>query len=193
MAGNFQHLRFQSEKFPRRRFLNKEVRLGRFDFQFEPKVSKEVWIGDHRRGRGMTANLAAEATPNRGNVLDVVNVPVSQQEQFELDFLRRQPLSGTLRRIEQDPALWRGNQVAICLKNPAAEGFVLHCVSLNEGVCPGQPCSGLTRYPSQVAIPRKILNVLGVSLSLMLTWRVLGVIRLLLGTKSANVEAALFS
>src|SRR5437588_6225647 len=60
MPGHFEHLHFEAEKIAGRRRFDQEIRLDRFDFQFEAKPAKEIAIRNHRRGFGMTADLAIE-------------------------------------------------------------------------------------------------------------------------------------
>jgi hypothetical protein len=61
---------------------------------------------------------------NSGNVLDVIDVPVCEQQKFGMDIQGTEPLTRTLRCVEQDPSLRRFKQVAIGFENPAAKRFV---------------------------------------------------------------------
>ena len=80
MAGHFEHLKFRSEKISRRCFLDKKIRLGRFDFQLEAEIPKKLSVRNHRRGHGMAADLAIEPAFDFGDVLDVIDVAVRQQQ-----------------------------------------------------------------------------------------------------------------
>ena len=50
MAGDFEHLHFQTEKFPRGRLFNEEVGFDRLDLQLKPKAAKKFRIGNHWGG-----------------------------------------------------------------------------------------------------------------------------------------------
>jgi len=76
----------------------------------------------------MATDLAIEAAFDLGDVLDVIDVAMREQEQFQIDAARMDPLARALRRIKEDPALRRGNQITIGLENAATERFVDHLV-----------------------------------------------------------------
>src|SRR5207244_11061715 len=80
MAGYFEHLKFRSEKISSWRFFDKKVRLRRFDLQFEAEIPKKLSIRNHRRGRGMTADLTIEPTFDRSDVLYVYGVAVDTHQ-----------------------------------------------------------------------------------------------------------------
>src|SRR5438477_8718009 len=163
MSRHFKHLKFHSEKNSSRCFFDKKVWFGGLNFQFKAEASKKLPIRNHRRGQRMATDLAIEAAFDLGDVLDVIDVTMREQEQFQIDTARMDPFAGALRRIEQDPAFGRGNEVAVRFENPAAEPFVDHLVLiLNEPPASGEQCSGFNRWLSQVATAWKILNVLSV-------------------------------
>ena len=87
MAGHFQHFHLDSEKIKGRRGTDQEIRFDRFYFQFEPETAKEITIGNHGRRFGMAADLAIKLPLDLGDVRDVIEMTVSEQEQ-----LRRYPL-----------------------------------------------------------------------------------------------------
>src|SRR5262249_54016169 len=58
------------------------------------------------------------------NVLDVIDVPVCQQQELGMDIEGTDPITRTLRCVEQNPTLWRFEKVAIGFENPAAKCFV---------------------------------------------------------------------
>jgi hypothetical protein len=78
----------------------------------------------------MTADGTAELAFNFGNILDVIDVAVGQKQKFEIDRARTQPFASALGRVEENPTLWRLNQIAIRFKNSAAKALVIHCDSL---------------------------------------------------------------
>src|SRR5436190_21510479 len=82
MAGHFEHLKFRSEKISSRRFFDKTVRLRRFYLQFEAEIPKKLSVRNHRRGRGMTADLTIEPIFDLGDVLDVIDVAMGEQQRF---------------------------------------------------------------------------------------------------------------
>jgi hypothetical protein len=126
VARNFQHFEFEAEKVPGRHFFDKDIRLSWFDLQLEAKAPKKFAVGNHRSSFGMTANLATKALFNLGNVLDVINMSVGEEQQFEIDPTRINPVASAIGRIEQNPPLGRVNQVTVRLENAAAKGFVSH-------------------------------------------------------------------
>src|SRR5437899_715387 len=104
MAGDFQNLEIGAENVSVRRFLDEKIWFDWFDFEREPKVAKEIAIRNHGRGERVTPDLAAELALNLRNVLDVIDVPVCQQQKFGMYVKRAQPVAGALRCVEQDPS-----------------------------------------------------------------------------------------
>ena len=72
----------------------------------------------------MTSDLGMKLLFNFGNVLDVIDVPVCQQQKFGMNIKRADPFARTLRCVEQDPSFRRFKQLAIGFENPAAKRFV---------------------------------------------------------------------
>jgi len=72
----------------------------------------------------MDAYRAAEAPFDLRYVLDVIDVPMSEKEEAQLDFLPDDPIACTVRGVEEDPTLRRLQRVAIRLKNSAGEAAV---------------------------------------------------------------------
>jgi hypothetical protein len=135
MAGHFQNFEVGAEKISVRRFLKKKIWFHWLDFEPEPEAAKEIAIGNHRGGEWVTPNLAAELVLDLRNVLDVIDVPVCQQQEFGMDIERADPFAGALRCVEQDPSLRRFEQVAIGFKNPAAKCLRFrHVESLNRDI-----------------------------------------------------------
>src|SRR5438034_9195930 len=107
MAGYFEHLKFCSEKIASRRFFDKKVRLRRFDLQFKAEILKKLPIRNHRRGRGMTADLTIEPTFDLGDVLDVIDVAVVSSSNFRStsrDWTQSQAPWGASKRIQPSGA-----------------------------------------------------------------------------------------
>ena len=72
----------------------------------------------------MNAYRAAEAAFDLRYVLDVIDVPMSEEEEAQLDSLPDEPVARAVRSIEEDPTLRRLQRVAIRLKNSAGEAAV---------------------------------------------------------------------
>jgi hypothetical protein len=92
---------------------------------------------------------------NSGNVLDVIDVPVCQQQKFGMDIEGTEPFTRTLRCVEQDPSLWRFEQIAIGFKNAAAKGFVSRRSHRHEVF----ECSALSIvyfYPTMPILSRRL-------------------------------------
>lgn len=130
MAGNFQNLEVGAEKTSVWRFFDQKIRLYRFDLECEPEAAKKFAIGNHRRGERMTSDGTVELALDPGNVLDVIDVTVRQEQKFEIDTKRTHPSASALGRVEENPALRRLKQIAIRFKNAAAKVLVIHCDSL---------------------------------------------------------------
>src|SRR5215471_393075 len=126
MARDFQNLEVGTEKMSVWCFFDEKIRFDWLDFERESEVAKEIAIREHGRGEGVTSDLRVKLALNPGNVLNVVDVPVGEHQKFGMNIERAHPLARTLRCVEQDPSLRRFEQVAIGLKNPAAERFVSH-------------------------------------------------------------------
>jgi hypothetical protein len=126
MAWNLQHLHFQPEKISGRVFFDHEIRLDRFDLEFEAEAAKEFPIGNHRRGLSVATDWAIEAAFDFSDVLDVIDMSMREQQKFWIEMARFEPIASAIGRIKQNPAFRRLNQIAIGLENAAAEGFVSH-------------------------------------------------------------------
>src|SRR5215831_9694286 len=128
MTGHFQNFEVGAEKISARRFLNKKIWFHWLDLKREPEAAKKIAVRNHGRGERVRPDRAAKLPLDLRNVLDVIDVPVRQQQQFGIDVERADPFTGTLRCVEQDPSARRREQVAIGFKNPAAKCFGLHHV-----------------------------------------------------------------
>jgi len=129
MAGNFQNLEIVAEKISLWRFFNQKIRFHRFDLECEPEAAKKFAIGNHRRGERMTADGTTELALDPGNILHMIDVPVRQEQEFEIDPAsaeRTYPFASPLGRVEENPALWRLKQIAVRFKNATAKAFVIH-------------------------------------------------------------------
>src|SRR6516225_6200169 len=104
MAGNFQNLKIRAEKISVCRFFDKKIRFHRFDLELESKITKKIGIGNHRRCERMTANGTAELALEPGNILDVIDMSVRQEQKFEIGVQRTHPFASALGRVEENPA-----------------------------------------------------------------------------------------
>src|SRR5215471_13407624 len=130
MAGHFQNFEVGAEKISFRRFLNKKIWFRRLDLKRESEAAKKIAIRNHGSGEWVAPDWAVKLALDLRNVLDVIDVPGRQQQQFGIDFERADPCAGTLRCVEQDPRARRFEKVAIRFKNPAAKCFGLRHVEL---------------------------------------------------------------
>ena len=126
MAGNFQNFEIRAEKISALRFFDQKIRFHRFDFELEPEVAKKFAIGNHRRGKRMTPDWTIKLALNPGNILDVIDMPVCEEQKFEIDAERVHPFASAFGRVEENPALWRLDQIAIRFENAAAKALVIH-------------------------------------------------------------------
>ena len=105
MPGHFQNLEVNAEKVSLWRFFDEKIWFGRFDFEREPEVAEKIAIRNHRRREGMTSDLATKLTLNSRNVLDVIDVPVCQQQKLWMNIERAHPFAGALRRVKENPSV----------------------------------------------------------------------------------------
>ena len=133
MPGDFQNLEVGAEKIMVWRFFDEKIRFHRFYLNREAEAAKKIAIGNHGSGQWVTPDLAAKLALNPRNVLNMIDVPVCQQQKLGMDIERRYPFAGALRRVEENPSLRCLEEVAIGLKNPAAKCFGLrHVEPLNR-------------------------------------------------------------
>jgi hypothetical protein len=126
MTRDFEHLKLRAEQIALRRYLDKKIRRHRFNLQFVAKAAKKIRIGNHRRGLGMTTNRAAELPFNFRHVRDVIEMPVGEDEHFQIDGAATQPITAAIGRVEQDCSLRRVTEIAIRLEDSAAKALVFH-------------------------------------------------------------------
>ena len=74
----------------------------------------------------MTANLATKLPLHCGDVLNMVDVAMRQEKEFQIDIAGADPIASPLGRIEQNPAFRRGKEIAVSFKNPAAKCLIDH-------------------------------------------------------------------
>ena len=82
----------------------------------------------------MTADWTRKPLLDPGNVLDVIDMTMRQQQKLEIDIARLEPVAGAIRRVEKNPAPRRLEQIAIGFKNSAAEALVNHRHSFYPGL-----------------------------------------------------------
>jgi len=109
MAGNFKNVEIGAEKTSAWRLFDEKIRFGRFDFEFEPEIAKKFPVGNHGRGQRMTTNWTTKLLLDPGNILYVIDMSVCQEQKFRLDAERTHPFASALRRVEENPSLWRLN------------------------------------------------------------------------------------
>src|SRR5437870_9873177 len=91
MTRDLEHLKFHSQKIALARFLDKKIGLNRFDFKAEAEVPKKIRVRNHRRGIRVTTDWAVKFSLNFRNIANVIDVPVSEEQQFQIDFAIFQP------------------------------------------------------------------------------------------------------
>ena len=85
MAGNFKNLEIGAEKISAGCFFDQKIRFHRFDFEFEAEIAKKFPVGNHGRGERVTTNRTTKLPLDPGYILDVVDMPVCQEQKFRLD------------------------------------------------------------------------------------------------------------
>src|SRR4051812_9804135 len=113
MSRDLQDLHLQPQKFALGRFLDQDVRLHRLEFELKPEASKEFRVGNHRNRFWMTTNRALKTLLYPGDVRHVVEMPVGEEQQLELNPEFFHPGAGTVRRIKQNRTPRSMNKVAI--------------------------------------------------------------------------------
>ena len=147
MARHFQNLEICTEKISVWCSFDEKIWFDWFDFERKPKVPKEIPIRDHGRGKRVTSDLGVKLAFNSGNVLDVIDVPVCQQQKFGMNIERAYPFARTLRCVDQDPSVRRFEQIAISFKDPTAKRFISRRCHCNE-VFECSPLSIVYFYPT---------------------------------------------
>jgi len=127
MPGNFQHLELGTKKISAWRFFDKKIQFRRFDFEFETEVAKKFPLGNHRRGERVTTYRTIKLPLNLGNILDVIDMPMCQEQKLRIDIKRLDPFASPIRRIEKNPTLRSLNQIAIRFENASAKPLVNYC------------------------------------------------------------------
>ncbi len=82
MPRHLQDFHLEPKKFTRRSCLNQEIGFDRVDIQLEPETAKEFRIGNHRGGFGMAAELATKPVFDLRHVWNVIEMAMSEEEQF---------------------------------------------------------------------------------------------------------------
>jgi hypothetical protein len=153
MARHVQNLEVGTEKASVWCFFDEKIWFDWFDLEREPEVAKKIAIRNHGRGKRVTSDLGVKLLFNSGNVLNVIDVPVCEQQKFGMDIKGTDPFARTLRCVEQDPSFRRFEQIAVGFKDPAAKCFVSrrsHCNEVFE-------CSALSivySYPTMPILSR---------------------------------------
>ena len=136
MARHFEYLEIGTEKTSVWCLFDEKIWFDRFDLERKPKIAKEIAIRNHGRGKRVTSDLGVKLAFNSGNVLNVIDVPVCQQQKFGMDIKGMNPFARTLRCVEQDPSLRGFEQIAIGFKYPAAKRFIsLRCHRIEVFEC----------------------------------------------------------
>jgi hypothetical protein len=76
VTRHLQDLEIGTEKISVWYLFDQKIWFDWFDFEREPEVPKEIAIGNHRRSKRVTSDLAMKLLFNPGNVLDVIDVPM---------------------------------------------------------------------------------------------------------------------
>ena len=124
MARHVQNPEVVAEKTSVWCFFDQKIWFDWFDLKREPEVAKEIAIRNHGRSKRVTSDLGVKLAFNSGNVLNVIDVPVCQQQKLGMDIKGTDPFARTLRCVQQDPSRPRFEQIAIGFKDPAAKRFV---------------------------------------------------------------------
>jgi len=127
MPGNFQHLEPGAKEISAWRFFDKKIRFRRFNFELETEVPKKFPLGNHWRGERVTTYPTIKLPLDPGNILNVIDMPVCQEQKLRVDIKRLNPFAGPIGRIEKNPALRSLKQIAIRFENAAAKPLVNHC------------------------------------------------------------------
>jgi hypothetical protein len=126
MTWHLEHLQLKPEKVSARGFRDREICRRRFDFQLKTEAAKEIAIGNHWDGFSAATDLATESLFYSGCVLHVIDVPVGEQKQFQIDPTSLEPVASAIGRIEKDVAIGCLEEIAVCFENTAAKTLVAH-------------------------------------------------------------------
>src|SRR5439155_19669954 len=100
MTRDLEHLKFHSQKIALARFLDKKIGRNWFDFKAEAEVPEEIRVRNHRRGIRVTTDWAVKFSLNVRNIANVIDVPVSEEQQFQIDFAIFQPRATAVGRVK---------------------------------------------------------------------------------------------
>ena len=100
MTWDLKHLEFHSQKIALSRFLDEKIGRNWFDFKAKAEVPEKIRIRNHRCGIRVATDRAVKFSLNFRNVADVIDVPVGEKQQFQIDFAILQPRATTVGRVE---------------------------------------------------------------------------------------------
>ena len=72
----------------------------------------------------VTTDLAIEVSLDFCHIGDVIEVPMREKQETDMDMARFEPIASAFGRVEQYPTLRGLDEIAIGLENAATEGFV---------------------------------------------------------------------
>jgi len=102
-----------------RSFFDQEVRRHGVCFEEKTKTLEEVRIGDKRQAVRVVCHLTAEYLLYLRSVIDMVDVPVCNQQKVEFYPKVANPLGRSGRRIKENGASRPQNEIGVCIEDPA--------------------------------------------------------------------------
>jgi len=114
-----QYAKFQPAQNQFRSFFDQEVRVYGLRFEEKTKPLEEVRIGDQRQTVTVVCHLAGEYLLYLRGVIDMVHVPVCNQQKIEFCPKVANPLSRTGWRIKENGASRPQNEIGVRVKDTA--------------------------------------------------------------------------
>ena len=96
MTWDFEYLKFNSQKIAFTRLLDKKIWRNRFDFKAEAEIAEKIRVRNHRCGIQVATDRTVKTPLDFRNVADVINVSVSEEEEFQVDSAVFQPRATTV-------------------------------------------------------------------------------------------------
>ena len=113
------YAKFQPAQNQLRSFFDQEVRVYGVCFEEKTKLLEEVRIGDQRQTVPVICYLTAEYLLYLRRVIDMVHVPVCNQQKIEFYPKVANPLSRTGWRIKENGASRPQNEIGVRVKDTA--------------------------------------------------------------------------
>ncbi len=119
MTGHKQHLEIYSGEVDGGCLGYEKVSGDRLNLEKEAEILKEIWIGDKRNTGLVITDFAVERMFDFRRIINVIQVAVGNQEKAGFKTVFPEPLAYSGRRVDQNLASRRMEQIAVRVEDPA--------------------------------------------------------------------------